>query len=257
MSHNGGGAPFFLKIAAGTGAVFLVVIVFALGLASIQHGPVATTLQEHLASLPAEERNALDALCSRAGTSADRLKLIHVWQNEIGTTPLGVAIRSDNVRALRLSGTALADAQETVAFSGLESLWLDHNRIADLNSFATLRNLHELNLRGNSLSTLPELPAGLEVLDAGDNQLRVIDSLSRAASLRQLYVARNQIESVEPLANLRLLAEVDLDANRISSIEPLLRVMTLRRVYVRDNPLTGTRPPQTMRNGFLEIYSGR
>jgi Leucine-rich repeat (LRR) protein len=257
VSHNGGGAPFFLKIAAGTAASFLVAIVFALGLASIQHGPVATTLQEHLATLPAGERNALDALCAHAGTTPDRLKLIRVWQNEIGTTPFGIAIRGGNVCALRLSGTALADAQHSVAFPELESLWLDRNQIVALDSLVVLRKLRELNLRGNSLSTLPELPAGLEVLDAGDNQLRVIDSLSRALSLRQLYVARNQIESVEPLANLRLLAEVDLDANRISSIDPLLRVMTLRRVYVRDNPLTGATPPQTMRNGFLEIYSGR
>jgi Leucine-rich repeat (LRR) protein len=248
-------APFFFKVVAGTGAVFLVVVIVALALASIRHGPVPTTLGEHVATLEATEREALAELCARAGISVEQLKLVRVWQNEIGATPMGIVIGGGEVRALHLSETVLADAHNLAAFPELASLWLDKNQLRTLPSLASLRQLRELNVRANQLVELPELPAGLEVLDAGDNQLRAIDSLSRVSSLRQLFLGGNRIESVEPLAGLRVLAEVDLDRNRLTTIEPLLRVMTLRRVYVRGNPLTEPKPSPTMRNGFLEIYA--
>ena len=250
-----GGVPFFLKVVAGTGAVFLGAVLLALVLASLRREPAATTLEEHLARLEAGERTALETVCARAGTTANRLQLIRVWQNEIGTAPLGIHIRAGRVCALRFSGTSLTDAREAAAFAGLESLWLDRNQLTTLPPLGRLRHLRELNIRGNTLAELPELPAGLEVLDAGDNQLSNIDSVRRAASLRQVFLARNLIASAEPLSRLRVLTAVDLDGNRLASIDPLLQVTTLRRLYVRNNPLTGAPPPPTMREGFLEIYA--
>src|SRR5687768_5585853 len=121
-----------MKIVAGTGAVFLVAVVLAIALASLRRGPVATTLEEHLATLDAGERAALETFCARGGTALSQLKLIRVWQNEISTTPLGVHIRSGRVCALRLAGVSLTEAGEAAAFPGLESLWLDRNRLTVL-----------------------------------------------------------------------------------------------------------------------------
>lgn len=246
--------PSFLKVAIGTGAVFVAAISVALILSTIGRKPEPSTLSEHFASLDTQERAALGRICADAQIALEQITLIRVWPLEISTTPLAIAFAEGHVRALRISGTSFSDTSAVVALSAMESLWLDRNRITTLTSLNALQNLRELNVRGNQLTSLGRLPAGLTVFDGGDNQLVSLEGIESASSLQQLFLGGNRITSVESLAGLPALAEVDLDRNQLVSIDPLFKALTLRRLYVRGNRLAA-RPPQLIRNGFLEVFA--
>lgn len=243
-------------MALGTGVLFVAAIITALVLAAMGRKPLPATLANGLESLAPGERNALQKVCSEAGLTPQELTLIRVWPLEISKQPRAIVIEGARVRALRISGTSLADARAVAGLPSLEALWLDRNKLTAIESLGKLNELRELNLRGNSLASLNDLPKALRVLDAGDNALAGVDGIVSAIALQRLFIGRNQIRSAAPLAALRVLAEIDLDHNQLTTIDPVLEIKTLRRLYVRGNPLA-VPPPLIMRDGFLEIYADR
>jgi len=253
-----GTAPYFLRVAAATLALLAIVTVAAVVFASMNAKPrTKLTIAETLATLVPTERFALERLCISAGIASESLSAIDVWQLELGANPLALSVERGHVRALRISGTPLADMSAVAAFEELESLWFDRNKIVELNGTGGLSKLRELNLRENQLTTIARgrLPKTLVILDVGHNQLTAIEGIASAQALMRLFAAHNALTATEPLLGCPYLAEVDLDHNKVTSIDALVGLKFLRRVYVRGNPVQQV-PEQLRNRSKVEVHIG-
>ncbi|XP_060992918.1 extracellular matrix protein 2-like [Dama dama] len=118
-------------------------------------------------------------------------------------------------------------------FLGLPNLeWLDlsKNKLDALglhpHAFKNLTRLKRLNLDGNSLSTVPTLPASLQELKLNDNHLQGLEhsSFRGLSQLLTLEVEGNRLHdgNISPLAfqPLRSLLYLRLDRNQLRTIPP-------------------------------------
>ena len=104
-----------------------------------------------------------------------------------------------STRVLRLDWLGLTSLDDTLdLFDGLRELYLQHNRLTDVNGLELLQNL--------------------ELLTLGGNLLRTLDGLSGLAALRALDIRDNIIEAV-PEGSLPLqLSICDLRGNPCASL---------------------------------------
>ena len=136
-------------------------------------------------------------------------------------TPLA-AMRS--LRYLALDSLSLRDLPQLPR--ALRSLYLSDNSISDIASLANLNILDELDVSGNSITSLA--PLGRHW--AGQSPPTWYDGL------RYLHVSDNQVADISPL-NFEPLRELHLRNNAVRDISPLLNAEELLMVDARRNPL--------------------
>lgn len=119
---------------------------------------------------------------------------------------------------------------------------LAHNSITDFSSLICFPLLRCVNVRGNDLKYVPELPAAITSLDAAYNYLSDIEIISRYQDLTWLDIGNSEVVDITPLTALSRLEGVDLKANHIKNISSLRSLTTLKEVDLRGNQITDVSP---------------
>ena len=165
-----------------------------------------------------------------------------------------------NLPMLDASKRAIADLTGLDTAAGLEVLFLDGNRIADISPLvrtrkswqaltladnmvedwaplADLDRVRYLSLDGNSLGEVPPLPRVVRDLSLDDNAIADIAPLANRQIFR-LRLNRNSITSLAPLARNLNLRSLQIDDNQVADLSPLdfygLQALHLRNNAVRD-----------------------
>eukprot|EP00656_Telonema_subtile_P048412 TRINITY_DN5762_c0_g1_i12.p1 TRINITY_DN5762_c0_g1~~TRINITY_DN5762_c0_g1_i12.p1 ORF type:complete len:618 (-),score=180.77 TRINITY_DN5762_c0_g1_i12:26-1879(-) len=112
-------------------------------------------------------------------------------------------------------------------------------------AFLQLKNLKELTLSGNSLTTLENLPPTIEVLNVQYNQLESLGGVRQLKNLQHLGVSYNQLESLEELgemaAELGELRSLDVGFNSLcnhaDTTSAVQKLLCLKNLVIAGNPL--------------------
>ncbi|XP_005414278.1 PREDICTED: extracellular matrix protein 2 [Chinchilla lanigera] len=182
------------------------------------HGPGLAglgTVEQAMPSLPAS------CLLAQAAIACGNVKMKHV-----------PALTDPGLTTLHLPENEIATISAHT-FLGLPNLeWLDlsknklDSRGLHPHAFKNLTRLKRLNLDGNSLSTVPALPASLQELKLNDNLLQGLQrsSFRGLSQLLTLEVEGNQLHdgNVSPLAfqPFQRLLYLRLDRNQLRAIPP-------------------------------------
>jgi len=87
------------------------------------------------------------------------LQTLHLTGNEIKKLPVEMTRMYRTITGMTLSGT-VESQEKRLRFPALENLYLDHNELTDLSTFASLAGLKKLkylNLEHNEISSIPHL----------------------------------------------------------------------------------------------------
>ena len=117
---------------------------------------------------------------------------------------------------------------------------LSFNQIRSLDNFpaCNLGKLRELYLIRNKIKVIEGLIGledKLELLELGDNRIRIIKDVSHLGRLKSLWLGRNKIMKMEGFEGLRELKVLSLQSNRIIKIEGLERLENLEELYLSHN----------------------
>jgi hypothetical protein len=154
---------------------------------------------------------------------------------------------SRDAPALRQTVSALLPGQPNpfghlpALLAHFHHLHLPEARLAALGDVSALVHLSELNVSGNRLSDISDLPPRLESLHAYGNALTTFDSGRACASLVHCGLGFNRLVCAPPcFLQCRRLASLDLAHNDLCGLEDLLRVIEglseLRHLFLAGNP---------------------
>lgn len=101
-----------------------------------------------------------------------------------------------------------------------------------------LNALTHIDLAGNQLTEVGTLPAGLDTLIIGQNQLTELPDLSALTLLRHLDVSGNQLTQVADLSDKTSLTNLNLAGNQLTALPALPRTGNLVSLNVHTNQLT-------------------
>lgn len=114
-----------------------------------------------------------------------------------------------NLTELDLGGNSITDLSPLAALRELRVLDLSDNRITDLSPLCALKNLTALKLDGNQLTEQTDFSpllalTQLQSLDLSRNWIgdRVVETIARLTTLKNLDVSYNQITYISPLTTL-------------------------------------------------------
>ncbi|MFO0653764.1 MAG: leucine-rich repeat domain-containing protein [Polyangia bacterium] len=204
------------NVAISVGVLALVLVIWV-----ATRKPVS--LDDELATLPPEERQALTALVSAAGLSPAQLRA--VAPGVLTYNPKAVAIQSGHVVELRLADTPLTKADDVAKLPALRTLWLDGAKLETLRPLSGLKSLKTLNLSRcqlRSVTDLVDLPA-LTSLDLSGNQIEDVSALVGLPALEQLTLSGNPIQRLPSSAPSRWKVKSDMtDAAAAQKSEPAL-----------------------------------
>jgi Leucine-rich repeat (LRR) protein len=139
--------------------------------------------------------------------------------------PLGSLI---NLRQLFLHGNQIAHIGPLASLANLQFLYLNRNQVESLDPLDGLAMLGVLNVRANRLTSLEglDLP-DLGVLDAGENRIAALGTLSGLASLTQLDLRENQLADLAGIESLSQLKLLDVSDNPVSALAALVELNEL------------------------------
>ncbi|KAF0682360.1 Aste57867_25498 [Aphanomyces stellatus] len=172
-----------------------------------------------------------------------KLDLSH---NEIPSIPIEVGLLGGLLFFKMCQNVLPNIPQELFTLTSLAYLDLSNNLLSGdfSSSIGQLKQLKELDLRGNKLNTLPESLGGLtflEILRIEDNQFEFLPrSIGELEKLITLTVQSNQLQSLpENFCNLRAIATLDLSKNNLASLQGCLKHnISLKHLDLRQNRLT-------------------
>lgn len=133
----------------------------------------------------------------------------------------------------------------------------------DILSTLVLRDtFHQLNLRGNELTALPDLSVcpGLTVLNIRENSITSLEPIRTCTKLKELYAGSNQITDFSILEPMIYLTTVDVANNGVTSLDFLKNTTLLKEVDFSGNTeLTDlsilSRNAETLESATLEYLS--
>lgn len=117
----------------------------------------------------------------------------------------------------------------------LESLWLNENRIGQIEGLTNCKSLRNLYLSNNEITKLEGLDtlSELEIFWICENQIRVLENLDGLSSLRQFWISGNQIEHIKnSLDKLSSLNDLNLSGNKICSFKEILNLTRLPKLEI-------------------------
>ncbi|MCD2348367.1 leucine-rich repeat domain-containing protein [Clostridium guangxiense] len=120
--------------------------------------------------------------------------------------------------------------------------------IKDLNGIENLRNLTEVFLGGNAITSIEPLGklTKLETINLVGCQIQDISPLSSIPSLQFLFLSGNNIVDITPIEKLTNIQYLSLDSNKIEDVSPLLKLKSLTDLEISDNPIKDTTPLKTL-----------
>lgn len=148
--------------------------------------------------------------------------------------------RQHQLKVLDLSGLQLNYIpHEITQLTQLEKLWLNNNKIKQINSLSELNNLRELYLPNNEvedLSPIKELHM-LTHLGIAGNKIQSLDALKELTLLESLLCERNSIEALNPVESLKELKILFVCENRIKDLSSLSDLPNLEVIQAFGNPI--------------------
>lgn len=119
----------------------------------------------------------------------------------------------------------------------------DHG-IKNLKGIGYLKNLQELNLRGNKLTKMAGFKGlnQLEWLSVSENKFKnlrsVVSALKNNKQLKSLDIGGNKLKNLNGIGALRNLEYLDAGANRLTDISAVKKLLKLKFLAVGRNQLT-------------------
>lgn len=207
------------------------------------------TRDDAIATLGADEREALRATLAEAGIEPSSVRVVHdlydvPWRNAESLAHRRgrrdvierlrkraddlrdvVAIEDGHVVALRLGGTKLASLATASRLHALVVLDLHDGQVQTLDGIAGLPALDHLSLTNNQLEAVIGIEAArqLHSVYLGGNRLTRLDGLVALPDLEVLNLAGNRFERMPDFGDLQRLRVLSLERNPISKIEGLDR----------------------------------
>lgn len=120
--------------------------------------------------------------------------------------------------------------------------------IKDLGGIENLRNLNEIFLGGNQLTSIAPLGklTKLENVNLSGCQIGDISPLASNPNLQFLFLSNNNITDITPLAKLINIQYLSLDSNEIGDVSTLLKLTNLTNLDISGNPIKDTSPLKTL-----------
>ena len=136
--------------------------------------------------------------------------------------------RFRNLTELDVNGNLLqSSVPELLNLSFLKKLNLSGNQITEMWNLP--KTLEILNISYNCLKKLDTSVmrslSNLTTLEISNNGIESLEGLENVTRLKRLIARNNQIQSLQPITNLKLLIEMDLENNPIDSSNQVLRAV--------------------------------
>ncbi|KAF2804841.1 uncharacterized protein BDZ99DRAFT_502290 [Mytilinidion resinicola] len=198
-----------------------------------------------------------------------------------------------SLRSLRLCSNTLEVLEVSVAFPGLESLYVDKNGLTEIKGLESLKYLRTLSAREQyvdglsasisntqplvrhsdirnlymSANAMPTFAMNqdflnLQRLELASSGLQSLPSNfgQMAPNVRSLNLNFNALNDLRPLLNIKRLQELLVAGNRLSQLRKTLAVLskltTLTKIDLRDNPLTIGFYPPAVENRLVALKDG-
>jgi len=160
------------------------------------------------------------------------------------------AWQAEALTALDLSGCALYDVGFLEAFTGLETLSIADNAVADLYPLRGLYRLETLDASGNRIEDITPLYnlTALTALSLAGNSVERIDVLGSLVNLRTLDLSGNAVVSVATLQSLSRLEALDISENYVAYLNPLGGLTALRKLDISNNKVESVLAIRTLAN---------
>ncbi|OQX06973.1 MAG: hypothetical protein BWK73_29255 [Thiothrix lacustris] len=167
---------------------------------------------------------------------------------DLSTADLSQLSQLPSLQTLDLSHTNLTNITGLAGVTSLTTLYLDDNKIADINALRTLTNLTQLGLAYNNLqsstsntSALANLTK-LQKLVLDGNNLTSVTDIDDLPVLQELYLRGNALTNVSTLSRLAKLQVLELGFNTITTIPSLTSMTGLWRLGLEYNALVDLAP---------------
>ncbi|CAN6456653.1 unnamed protein product [Victoria cruziana] len=145
---------------------------------------------------------------------------------------------------LELTANRLSELDPRIAeLTLLKKLCLRQNLLTDegvepLTRWAAISGLHDLVLRDNKLTKLPDVSnfKNLLLFDVSFNDISSLNGLSKVSNmLKELYVSKNEVTKMEELDHLHELQILELGSNRLRVMENLHNLKKLQELWLGRN----------------------
>ena len=165
-------------------------------------------------------------------------------------------------KIIRISANNLNTKETAMDLTGLENainltnLFLESNKIENIEPLKGLTSLTSLNLSSNKVENIEPLRGltNLGYLQLSDNKIENVEPLKGLTSLTSLTLFMNKIENIEPLRVLTNLTSLTLSRNKIENVEPLKGLTSLTSLSLFSNKIENIEPLKGLTNlGHLQL----
>ena len=137
--------------------------------------------------------------------------------------------------ALDISNSNIESLYGLQSCTGITELYINDNKISNLQPIENLQNLKSLIADNNQLSHIAALPTNLKLLNVERNQLTNMEGVTLAQELEILFASENNLSSIDFLRDKTALTHVTLKNNTITDLSPLANDKALIHVDLADN----------------------
>ena len=188
-----------------------------------------------------------------------RAENINTKETTMYLTGLETAI---NLTELYLNSNKVENIEPLRGLTNLTILSLNGNEVENIEPLRGLTNLIFVSLDSNKIENIESLRelTNLTDLRLNSNRIENIESLRGLTSLNYLYLYNNKIENIDPLEDLIDLYELDLEENKITNIEVLTGLTSLNKLNLEYNEIEDISPLdafKTNKFSFLKIMHNR
>ncbi|MBM7835573.1 leucine-rich repeat domain-containing protein [Clostridium sardiniense] len=165
-----------------------------------------------------------------------------------------------NLKRLYLNKNKISDLNPLKDLTSLQTLSLSENNIKDLSGLKNLKNLNLLNLSNNILVNIDELYnlKELEVLILMNNNISDLTPLTNLLKLNYLILGKNKITDLIPIKNLEQLEMLNLGDNNISNINDIKNLSKLETLILENNFIEDITPLENLIElKDLNLYGNR
>lgn len=120
---------------------------------------------------------------------------------------------------------------------GIKELYLNDNKITNLDKIADLSKLDKLIADGNCLETVNILPKNLKFLDLSHNNITNLNCVRYMEELKYLFASNNNISNISFLEKLKNLEYLSLSSNSISDMQGIENCSKIKHLDMSYNYL--------------------
>ncbi|KAH3672401.1 hypothetical protein WICMUC_004237 [Wickerhamomyces mucosus] len=165
---------------------------------------------------------------------SDDLEELDLYDNRIKhiSSRLNLKIK---LITLDLSFNLIKNIKNIENLINLKNLYFIENKISEITNISHFENLQVLELGGNRLKKIDNLPLNLRELWIGKNRISKLENISHLKNLKILSIQSNRLTKIENLPPG--LTELYLSHNGISKLENLDELKNLEILDITSNPI--------------------